>query len=387
MLKRNFFFLAIFLSTKIISFGQVNNQITTAVPFLLFPPDARHSGTGDAGVASTSNDANNFYNPSQQIFSQYDFASSFNYTPWHRTLMPGINLWYFSGYYKINNKHLINSSLRYFSIENYNTGFDPFTSREYAFDAGYIYKIKSNHSAGLNFKYIFSQLVPHNYYPQYRHGKSLAGDLSYYGFKSQISESFPVKFSWGVNISNVGSKISYFQNTTGGDFLPMNLRAGIAFKNTSLNNVGWQILFDANKLLTPTFPEYLKDDQGNVILGSNNQPVIIRGKSPNRSVINSIFTSFNDALGGFKEELQEIQIGTGIELDFRQNIFFRLGYSYQSEYKSNLTYFTTGVGARFKGAGADFSYLIPVKQRNPFENTLRLSLNFNMNIKEAVSSE
>ena len=68
-------------SQNINTLGQ-QSAITTAVPFLVISPDARHAALGDAGVA-TSPDANSTYwNPGKLAFIQSKYGASASYTPW-----------------------------------------------------------------------------------------------------------------------------------------------------------------------------------------------------------------------------------------------------------------------------------------------------------------
>jgi hypothetical protein len=94
----------------------------------------------------------------------------------------------------------------------------------------------------------------------------------------------PVIWSAGMNISNIGTKISY----NIGDspyFLPANLKIGTAA--TLLGNDNKLIIaFDLNKLLVPTQPVY-GSDWG-----------IIRGRDPDRSVFGRVFCPSLIYLGG-----------------------------------------------------------------------------------------
>jgi len=73
-----------FAQNSVIISGQDEGRrvITTAVPFLNFAPDSRHSGMGDAGVA-TSPDANSaHWNSGKLAFIQDDLGFPLSYSPW-----------------------------------------------------------------------------------------------------------------------------------------------------------------------------------------------------------------------------------------------------------------------------------------------------------------
>src|SRR5688572_26917279 len=92
------------------------NVITTAVPFLTITPDARASGMGECGTASSPDAFSNFWNPSKPAFADKKAAVGVCYTPWLRSLIPDVHLLNLGGYWKPNEKIAIGSSARYFSL-------------------------------------------------------------------------------------------------------------------------------------------------------------------------------------------------------------------------------------------------------------------------------
>jgi hypothetical protein len=106
--------------------------------------------------------------------------------------------------------------------------------------------------------------------------------------------------------------------------------------------------------------------------------IVLPDNSSNRSVISSIFSSFSDAPGGFKEEMQEINFSTGIEYWYNRQFSIRGGYFHESEYKGNRKFFSTGLGVKMNICSIDFSYLIPIHQNNPLANTVRFTLLFDV---------
>jgi hypothetical protein len=144
-------------------------------------------------------------------------------------------------------------------------------------------------------------------------------------------------------------------------------------KNNSL-----AILLDFNKLLVPTPPVYQLDSTGKYMYDNDGNLIIEAGKDPDVGVVRGMIQSFYDAPGGFKEEIKEINISTGVEYWYAKQFSIRLGYFNESATKGNRKYLTIGAGLRYSVFGLDFTYLIPVtQQRSPLENTLRFSLLFN----------
>jgi len=92
----------------------------------------------------------------------------------------------------------------------------------------------------------------------------------------------------------------------------------------------------------------------------------------------SIFKSFNDAPGGFSEELREVNIGAGIEYIYNNAFALRAGYFHEHETKGNRKLASAGAGLKFNMITIDASYVIPVVANNPLANTVRLTLGFDL---------
>ncbi len=367
--------------------GQINT-ITTAVPFLIISPDARAGGMGDAGVASSA-DANSIHwNPSKLAFVEKKLGFAVSYTPWLRELVPDINLAYVSFYNKLKNDQTIGASLRYFSLGNItftdNTGNEigQFNPAEYAIDVAYARKLSENFSGGIALRFIHSNLtggilVENN---ATKAGNSVAADISatYMNQDVEVGGKDAI-FSMGLNISNIGSKISYTE-TGEKDFIPINLRLGpaLTLKLNEYNELTF--LVDFNKLLVPTPPIY----SDTVV---NGEQLILFGKDPDVSVASGIFNSFSDSPDGGKEELREVNIAGGMEYWYDKQFAFRAGYFYEHASKGNRKYFTLGAGLKYNVFGLDFAYLIPTDQRNPLENTLRFTLLFDFNSLKKADDE
>jgi hypothetical protein len=376
------------------------NTITTAVPFLMISPDARSGAMGDVGAATDPDGASNHWNPAKMAYVPNKMGFAVSYTPWLRALVPDINLAYISGYGKIGKKGMqtISGSLRYFSLgsitftDAQGGTIGDFTPNEFAIDLGYARKLSEEFSGGIALRYIYSNLTGGLNVggADTKPGMAGAADVSFYyqtkrvkigGRKSVISA--------GLNISNIGSKMSY-TNTTEEDFIPINFRFGLGFKYFVDDRNSVALFFDINKLMVPTPPQYDDnpyvdsslppgDTLGAIGHESNANPsfgTIIAGRDPNRSVPNGMFTSFADAPGGSAEELREINLAIGLEYWYNNLFAIRAGYFHEHYSKGNRQFFTVGAGIRYNVFGLDFAYLIPTQQRHPLENTLRFTLTF-----------
>ncbi|RLD70808.1 MAG: hypothetical protein DRJ10_19995 [Bacteroidetes bacterium] len=356
--------------------GRVNT-ITSAVPFLMITPDSRAGGMGDLGVA-TSPDVNSmFWNAAKYSMIEDEAGVSISYTPWLRALIPDISLTYLSAYKKFKRNQVVAASLRYFSLGDITftdisgTEISSFRPNEFSFDVSYSMLFTKGLSGGIALRYIYSNLTGGIYSNNVatHPGNSVAGDISMYYTKDVSVANRNSNMSFGMNISNIGSKISYTDDSES-NFLPTNLRLGGTFTHEFDEYNKLTFGMDFNKLLVPTPPVY--DGQG------TSPDNIIAGMDPNVSVPVGMWQSFYDAPGGTTEELREINIATGLEYWYNQRFALRTGYFYEHETKGNRKYFTVGIGLKLNVFQLDFAYLITTQQRNPLENTMRFSLLFNL---------
>lgn len=364
--------------------GQDLNTITTAVPFLQIAPDARAGGMGEVGVSSTPDANSMHWNPAKYSYMKSDMGFALSYSPWLRQLVSDINLAYLSGYKKLDDNQTIAASLVYFSL-----GDIIFTDiqgevvgthrpNEFALSGAYSRMLTSRLSGAIAARYIHSNLTQGQDVAgtSTKPGNSIAADIALYAQHPLTFTNMEGTFAWGVNISNIGAKISYSDDNTERDFIPTNLRIGpsLTLNFDEFNTLTFMV--DFNKLLIPTPPLYQLDSLGQVIYDDNDNPIIAKGKDPDVSVPLGMFRSFYDAPGGFKEELREVAIAAGVEYWYDNQFAIRAGYFHEHETKGGRQFFTLGAGLRYNVFGLDFSYLIPTEQRNPLESTLRFTLHF-----------
>ena len=349
------------------------NTITTGVPFLMISPDARGGAMGDVGVA-TEPDANSmFWNPAKYAFIEKENGLSIGYSPWLRELVDDIGLSNLVFYQRLDDQQVIGATLRYFSLgeiqftDNNGDPLGTYQPNEFAIDGTYARKLSDKLSLAVAGRFIYSNLTLGQSAggQDTRPGTSIAADIGLYYENDMDFGRTDGVFSFGVNISNIGAKISYTTDVEQ-DFIPTNLRLGPAVKLEldSYNEISFGL--DINKLLVPTPPEYAEDDQDEIIAGMDNDV----------SVITGIFQSFYDAPGGFNEELREISFAFGTEYWYDDTFALRGGYFYEDPTKGNRKYFTMGAGLKYNVFALDFSYLIPTGQKSPLDNTLRFSLFF-----------
>ncbi len=374
----------VFLCGHVSAQGTNNSQdsraITTAVPFIVISPDGRGSALGDAGVATSPDALGTFWNPAKMAFIDKSMGGSISVTPWLRSL--GLNdlyLSYLSGYYKLRREDAISVSLSYFSmgrIELTDQGNRPigeFNPNELAFSVAYSRQLSEYFSVGVGGKLIHSNLTGNFTSPTGMEGRPATGaavDLSAYYSRPIVLGGNGANIAFGANLSNIGPKISY-SDMNQRDFIPTNLRVGTAFTVDLDAYNKMSFVLDANKLLVPTPPI---EENG----------AIVAGRDDNVPLFTGMIQSFYDAPGGFREELQEVNLGGGIEYWYDNLFAVRGGYYHEHRDKGARKYFSAGVGIRYQMFGLDLSYLIPMRQNNPLAETLRISILLNFDRPSAT---
>jgi len=341
--------------------------ITTAVPFLMICPDSRSGALGEAGVAIANNANGMYWNPASMPHYKAKWGFALNYTPWLRGLgIPDINHFYLPFYYNFGDKGgALGVSMTFFSLGEINltnavgqeTG--KINPSEYSFNASYAHKVTEHFSAGVSLRYIRSDLAG----AQTSGGittnpaQSFAGDIALFGTRDlgikQSADDGKLTFSWGLNISNLGAKMSYTSTTGQRDFLPQNLRLGYGLRYYFDDANSIMFTNDFNKLLVPS-----------------------AGGTKDVPTIQGAFESFGDAPRGFSEEISEINVSLGAEYNYDNTFMARAGYFYEDPNKGNRRFFTVGLGVSFKSFGLDGAFLIPITQNHPLQNTFRFTLNF-----------
>ncbi|MCK4661916.1 MAG: type IX secretion system outer membrane channel protein PorV [Bacteroidales bacterium] len=357
--------------------GEINT-ITTAVPFLVIAPDSRSGGMGEVGVATTPDANSMHWNPAKYGFIDKEMGLSISFTPWLSNLVDDIYLGYLSYFKRLDKNQVVAASLLYFSLGDivftdihgdYTGDFNP---HEFSLDLAYSRVFSKKVSSGLAARYIYSNLTGPNASSNIatHPGKTIAMDVSvYYNDDIKISD-YDSKLAFGMNISNIGAKISYTEEER--DFIPINLRLGSSLNMDidEYNSLAFSI--DINKLMVPT-PNLEGSDT-------------VYGKDENVSVPVGMFQSFYDAPGIlrsdgtrniFKEEIRELTYSVGAEYWYSKQFAIRAGYFHEHATKGNRKFATIGLGLKLNVFGLDFAYLIPTNQTNsPLANTLRFTLVF-----------
>lgn len=365
------------------------NPIQTAVPSLSISPESRGAAMGDIGVATTPDINSQHWNPAKYAFMDSKGGLGISYTPWLRKLVNDIALMYATGYYKIGDLQALSASLRYFSLGEVQIreSSDPqaigYTINPYemAVDLAYSRQLSEKFSAAVALRFIYTDMTyggDNDVTP----GTAFAADIAMYYNNYVFIGNAESLWSWGLNISNIGSKVSV-DGGNNSSFIPTNLRLGtsLLYPIDDYNHIAVSV--DFNKLLVPTPPQesLSLDEDGNIIIDENEAWEKYKDMSP----ITGIFKSFSDAPGGFKEELKEINWSIGAEYTYDNRFALRTGYYHESSIKGNRKYFTFGAGFKMNIFQIDAAYMIATAQQSPLDQTLRFSLAFDMGgIKEML---
>jgi hypothetical protein len=290
-----------------------------------------------------------------------------------------VNITYLSGFYKLNERQAVATSLRYFSLGEMSIvnkeGIEESKASPYemAFDLSWTRQFGENFSFSLTGRYIRSDLTggvisasdDGNYYNAMRAANAWGFDIGAYYQKGSAREG---EYAWGLCLSNLGSKITYKEEAGNRYFLPMNMRVGgrYSFPVDANNDLSFSL--ELNKLLVPTPPVRDKNTD-DVILGKDDDVTKI-------SVPIAILQSFYDAPYGFKEEISEVTLGIGAEYGYRKTFFGRTGFFYDSKRKGNRRYLTFGAGLRYGFMALDLAYYASFTNNDPMANTLKFTLGF-----------
>ena len=384
--------LALTMSTMLVMAQETMNPIITAMPSLSIAPDAHAGGLGDIGAATNPDLNSQHWNPAKYAFMESHGGITANYTPWLTKLVNDINLAYIAGYYKWDDIQSVSATFTYFSLGNValtnidGTFLQEAKPNEWAIDVAYSRKLIETLSMSVALRFMYSDLnngansSTMGSAGIMKPGMTAAADSALY-YKQPIDISLGRSyFALGLDISNLGGKISYEESSQ--SFIPTNVRLGASYELPFDNYNRLMISADINKLLVPTRKSrYTEGFDAN----DENTWAMPAKTYSDLTPIRGIWYSFADAPRGFKEELQEIQYGIGLEYSYDRKFFGRVGYSHENRWKGNRRYVTVGAGFHLSIFSLDVAYVIATAATNPLDQTLRFTLGFDLaGIKDLV---
>lgn len=344
-------------------------QGEAAVPFLLLAPDSRAGGIGESGTGLADNSSAIFWNPAGVAFLT---GTEINIT--HSNWLPQFNLDLFYDYLTFRHymEEIDGSILASFTYMNYGEfvrtselGPDPigvFRSFDAALTLGYATKLGNDWGIGFNFRVIHSRLADKPAGEEQGSGvaTTVSFDLAAMWRPERLiipftDEDIGGKLSIGVNLSNLGPKITYIDQDQA-DPIPTNFRLGFAYKviDSEFNNLIYTL--DFAKLL------------------------VSRDGATSKQFYEAVFVAWGDE--PFKEELRDINTSMGLEYWYGTPGDFlfalRTGFFYEDPDKGNRKFVTFGAGIRYDMYGFDFSYLTTSMfkdgENHPLNDTLRFTV-------------
>ncbi len=357
--------------------------IQTGMPFLVLQSDARAAAMADMGVSSSPDVFSQRWNSAKYAFMQSNKGLGVSYTPYLNKLTNDVFLGNISYFFRPKERGAWGFSFNYFSMGEvefsqiqggtfFSEGFGK--PNELTLDISYNLLLSDNFSMGVTARWLHSNLQYYSNDEKYIANSIAMGFAGFFQSELITHATFDSQWRAGISISNIGPKLSYEKE--GKDFfIPTNLKMGVSYDLLFAQGHSFSFLFEANKLLIPTPPQYgYIDNNNNGIQDQNEATKILKGKNPNVSFLAGIVQSFSDAPNGFKEELQEISLSAGIEYRFWDNFSLRCGYFHENKNKGARSFLTLGTGLRYQKIQFHFSYLFSMSSvPNPFENALRIS--------------
>lgn len=339
----------------------------SAVPFLLITPDARANAMGNTGTA-LADDLNAIYwNPAGLGFFDYFDPPygydpdkeldpyqqiSLSYSPWLPQFNAGLsygNLSYGRFFERFNGTlagNFIFMNLGEFDQTNESGQLQgTFRSNEFVIGLSYGTIIAPDLSAGIQLKYIQSNLTP----TSNNVGGGNAGSGISFAFdfgllwKPVNLPLFEDRLSLGLNLQNIGPKVTYLREA---DPIPTQIRFGIAtmLVEDEFNRLTWTV--DLGKLLV------FRDEAGSDPLPT------------------SLYTAWKQP---------GVEFSTGFEWWYQEIIAFRGGVFVEPKNIGDRKFGTFGLGIKYDMFNLDFGYIVTFEDNHPLANTMRFTLMIDIN--------
>lgn len=338
----------------------------------LINTDARQRAFGEIGVVAEENTpwAGLKQNPALMHYTSKVFGLMFSRQP---ILGSGI---------LFKNHFSINAMLNFWKRSCVGYSFSRFDKYSNLHSLKYRFGVSKKINVGVGLNYILNNqlIIPDYYFMTIDSTAKMDGIMFDIGGKFNDSlklfNNKKLFYSIGFSVLNMGSKVKFPENI---EILykPANLNFGVLFsyseKISNNLNITFNLAYQVQKLLVPTDPIYY--DQNEIMLNGDTAKIpgyyIKKGHDPDSySASGAMLHSFNDAPGGFKEEMQEIMHMVGSELKFSNTKFsftLRYGRFMESKNKGGRNYNTMGVGIRF------FNVIIDLYHNDFLHDNPRLS--------------
>ncbi|HNW58229.1 MAG TPA: PorV/PorQ family protein [bacterium] len=340
------------------SFASAFAVSESAVLFLQISPGARAAGMGEAFVGLADDATAVYYNP-----AGLGFQKGRELTLMHTNWLPqlGTDLFYEFGAYRMHFENIgtVGINVTYLNLGTQSrtdeSGPDPigeFSSNEYAISLTYGTQLSEKWAVGLGARFIQSNLSPFGAGSEQGDGRASA-----FGFDIATLYKISSRFSAGLNLSNMGPKITYI-DASQADPLPTNLRVGFAAH--AINNKYNKLTFvaDLNKTMVKRYADGTSDPFYKAIFTS---PWVEKKR----------LGATNDTTNVQYENVFKGIVSGGAEYWYNDLFALRAGYYWDQDGK--VDYFSLGAGIAYNLYRFDFSY-VSADEGHPLANTMRFSL-------------
>ncbi len=332
--------------------GNLFAQSEAACPSLLIAPGARAGGMGEANVALAEDATATFWNPAGLGF-QRGWELSVMHANWLPQFHLG-DLYYDFGSLIHHFEGLGTFGLQVIFLnlgeqegrDEFDNPTGTFNSFEGAIGLSYGVQLSERLAVGGGMRFIYSKLADQGVGAERGKGTgaSVGVDLALlykFGFINGLS--------FGVNLSNMGPKITYI-DASQADPIPTNLKFGFAYKilNTEYNKL--TMVVDINKLM---------------VVKKTNE----KGETTSDPFYKALITAWTT--DGFNTQIKKANASIGLEYWYGNFFALRAGYFYEDIGKRRFA--TFGAGIRYSMYGFDFGY-IAGEQGHPLTDTMRFTL-------------
>lgn len=345
--------------------------VITGAPFLQVVPDARAGGMGETGVSTLPDVFSQFHNPSKFLFMKEESKGvGLSYIPQFIGYANDIFLGNAAYFQRLNERSALSTSFTYFSFGNFQAEEQmgnqiitqgSFVPNEMAFDASYSLKLNDNFGMSVTGRYIRSDITneQNSTEVELKTANAIAADVSGY-YISAPFDAHVNKWTFGFNLKNLGSKLEYSDESGFSYPLPTSLKLGGGYHIASGSDDMLSFYAEALKYLVPA-----SDDNR---------------KLPQEGSFAGWFDSFSDAPGGFSEEMKEVILSLGSEINFNDNFSFRAGYITQNREKGYRNHLSMGMGVGYQAFVFHFAYQTPLSDRVSFKEDKVLKFSLSVNI-------
>ncbi|MEQ7799741.1 PorV/PorQ family protein [Pedobacter sp. ASV1-7] len=344
MINRIFFIIRHFLFHVVFSFfitfkclaqsSDPERAYKVALPFLLITPDARSAGMGETGVSTSSDVYSIYWNAAKYAFSEQSSGVGISITPWKRQLAEDMNVFYLSGFHRLNELQTIATSIKYFTlgrsifIDNEGNNTNSYKPSDLSIDFAYIRKLSEVFSLSTTVKYVRSDITALDFVQgQGITGQAFGADIGLFYYKPISAGHQDGTLAIGANISNLGTNIKYGSVNLA---MPTLVKLGGSYIGTHDGSLKYAFSVELNKLL---------------VKNVSNMP----------------------------------NVSTGLEVILADKLALRTGYYNTKTILEEGKYFTTGIGLNYLNFSINFSYLFPTQSLNASANTIRYSLGYTIN--------